>query len=221
MFSNSWNIAQFLAVIFAFGKDSVCVRASFDKDVVERSAIFEGASGKLLQREGNMYAFELGTAVKCLIADPLDAVGQVDITQSHATEKRAVVDLSERGGQFDAVQIFTFEKRISAYDGNGVAHKDLGQMHTRGKGVRLQNLHAVRNADLLQKGTVDERSRTDRADGDPEDLARYLDAGKQRVFIARDDDTVFGFLKSERNISALPRFLDHNHSVFGKLSAGN
>ena len=168
-----------------------------------------------------MYALELGTAVEGLIADPFDAIGQIDVAKSRATEKRAVVDLSERGGQFNAVQIFAFKKCVSANDGNGISHEDLCQMHAGGKGVRLQNFHAVRDTYLFQKRTIHERSGSDRAHGYSEDLAWDLNAGKQGIFVARDDDTVFGFLKSEGNISALPCFFDHECSVFYKFSAGN
>ena len=112
-------------------------------------AIFESTAVDLLQCQRDMYAFELGTALECLIADPFDAVRQINIAQTRATVKSAVVNFSERGGQFDAIEVFAFKKGVSPDHGNRISHKNLGQMHTGGEGVRLNHFHAVGNADLL------------------------------------------------------------------------
>ena len=63
--------------------------------MIERPAIFKGASVKLLQCQRDMYAFELGTAAERLISDPLNAVGQINIAQTRAAEKRTALDFLE------------------------------------------------------------------------------------------------------------------------------
>ena len=60
-------------------------------------AIFKSTAVNLLQCQGDMYAFELGTALECLIADPFNAVRQINVAQTRTAVKCAIVDLFESG----------------------------------------------------------------------------------------------------------------------------
>ena len=125
---NAWDIAELFAEMRAFRKDLIGVRAAFEIDMLECGATVESTSGEMAERQRQMDAFQLRTAVKGLVADDFHTVGDLDIAKPLATEKGTVVDLAQCGGKLHTIEIFTFEKYVSADGANGIRHKDLRQM---------------------------------------------------------------------------------------------